>query len=147
MYLKCLVISQVLLVLVLENSWALSCIACNYFNCLAVSDCPGKKVLDSCGCCHECAKQKNEVCGGPYDVYGTCDKGLQCAGNILKGICVGHSSTHTHKKKKRAKRRRHRGRKHGVHSIRTQTAPRREERSGDAIITQGGASEPGDLFK
>ncbi|KAI4897408.1 hypothetical protein NFI96_005673 [Prochilodus magdalenae] len=79
MYPRLMLISQaLLLLLVVESSWALSCMYCSRLSCPEVLQCPGGKVLEPCGCCYECAKQKGEICGGPFDEFGTCDEGLQC---------------------------------------------------------------------
>ncbi|KAL7838725.1 hypothetical protein AOLI_G00271290 [Acnodon oligacanthus] len=75
--LKLTLISQVLLLLLLENSWALSCLPCYTVACQEPL-CPGEKVLGPCNCCYECAKQKKESCGGPFGMDGQCDLGLKC---------------------------------------------------------------------
>ncbi|XP_076852310.1 cysteine-rich motor neuron 1 protein-like [Brachyhypopomus gauderio] len=136
MYLKCLLVSSVLLVFVVEIR-ALTCIRCSDFTCPAVPDCPGSAVPDPCGCCLLCAKQKQEICGGPYDLYGTCDKGLRCAGNMTGGRCVERKA----RDKDRRLKRRDRGRKRGAHSAGTQTVPPRAERRGDVVVTRGAAAD------
>ncbi|KAL7834340.1 hypothetical protein SRHO_G00285870 [Serrasalmus rhombeus] len=75
--LKLMLISQALLQLLLENSWALSCLPCGSVKCQELV-CPGEKVLEPCGCCYECAKQKKESCGGLFGLEGQCDLGLKC---------------------------------------------------------------------
>ncbi|KAL6463220.1 hypothetical protein MHYP_G00276110 [Metynnis hypsauchen] len=89
--LKLMLISQVLLLLLLlENSWALSCLPCNTVKCQEPL-CPGGKVLGPCNCCYRCAKQKKESCGGPFGMFGQCDLGLKCVTrpNVINkdGVC------------------------------------------------------------
>lgn len=50
---------------------------CNETTCVTV-ECVGGKVKDVCGCCVECARQKDEPCGGVMGVEGQCDVGLVC---------------------------------------------------------------------
>lgn len=38
----------------------------------------GGVVKDVCGCCDVCAKQAGQICGGPWELAGRCDKGLAC---------------------------------------------------------------------
>ena len=38
----------------------------------------GGLVYDICGCCKMCAMLEGERCGGPWDLFGFCDKGLRC---------------------------------------------------------------------
>ncbi|XP_034156701.2 uncharacterized protein LOC113531215 isoform X2 [Pangasianodon hypophthalmus] len=78
MYLKGLIISQFLVVLVVKNSSALSCVPCYLLSGCPELKCPGGKVIGLCGCCYVCAKQLDERCGGLYGLIGTCDQGLQC---------------------------------------------------------------------
>ncbi|KAG9282146.1 cysteine-rich motor neuron 1 protein-like [Astyanax mexicanus] len=99
-HLKLTLVSQVLLlvVLVAEDSWALSCLPCYMAKCQESLQCPGGKLLEPCRCCHECAKQKDEICGGPFDDSGSlqqyilgCDEGLVCvlSGRFSLGVCKG----------------------------------------------------------
>lgn len=74
---KCIFIFQ-LLILFVNTSQALVCFPCSMGSCQPPKDCKGGLVPGQCGCCHVCAKQKNESCGGFSNVYGTCDQGLQC---------------------------------------------------------------------
>ncbi|KAF5896583.1 cysteine-rich motor neuron 1 protein-like, partial [Clarias magur] len=75
---KCLLLCQLLAFLLVEQSLALSCLPCYKAQCPTDLNCLGGKAQSVCGCCLVCAKVKNEECGGPYDVYGTCDEGLVC---------------------------------------------------------------------
>ncbi|XP_047665501.1 cysteine-rich motor neuron 1 protein-like isoform X1 [Tachysurus fulvidraco] len=77
MYLKGLMISQFLVLLVVRNSLAV-CVPCALLNGCPVLNCLGEKVLGMCGCCYMCAKQLGESCGGLYGSIGTCDQGLGC---------------------------------------------------------------------
>ena len=44
--------------------------------------CPsGEQVLDVCGCCPECAKAENELCGDNWYWFGRCASGLFCKSN------------------------------------------------------------------
>ncbi|XP_036436834.1 cysteine-rich motor neuron 1 protein-like [Colossoma macropomum] len=86
--LKLTLISQVLLLLLVENSWALICLPCSEFECQELL-CPGGKVLGPCGCCYECAKQKKESCGGPFGTDGECDLGLKCVTRGHFGANIG----------------------------------------------------------
>uniref|UniRef100_A0A8C4X142 Cysteine-rich motor neuron 1 protein n=1 Tax=Eptatretus burgeri TaxID=7764 RepID=A0A8C4X142_EPTBU len=56
---------------------ALTCL-CDETTCEEPRGCVGGTVLDVCHCCRVCAKQRNETCGGMYDLHGTCDRGLRC---------------------------------------------------------------------
>ena len=38
----------------------------------------GGLTKDVCNCCDVCAKVKGEVCGGPSNIRGKCDKNLRC---------------------------------------------------------------------
>lgn len=38
----------------------------------------GGLVKDPCRCCDVCAKVMGELCGGPWNYLGKCDKGLKC---------------------------------------------------------------------
>ena len=51
----------------------------------------GQLTTDACGCCPVCAKDQNEICGGPWGTSGTCasSKGLQCL--KLCGSLTGNS--------------------------------------------------------
>ena len=42
----------------------------------------GEFVHDSCGCCLVCGKVINETCGGPWDGFGKCVRGLFCEKNV-----------------------------------------------------------------
>ncbi|XP_036436836.1 single insulin-like growth factor-binding domain protein-2 [Colossoma macropomum] len=89
MCLRRVLISQVVLLLVVESGWTLSCLPCYMVRCPEVLQCAGGKVLEPCICCYECAKQKDEICGGPFDNSGTCDEGLEClrSGRYNEGVC------------------------------------------------------------
>ncbi|XP_060718989.1 insulin-like growth factor-binding protein 2 isoform X2 [Tachysurus vachellii] len=78
MYLKDLMIFQFLVLLVVRNSLAFSCVPCALLNGCPELNCLGEKVLGMCGCCYVCAKQLGESCGGLYGSTGTCDQGLRC---------------------------------------------------------------------
>ncbi|KAK2816635.1 hypothetical protein Q7C36_022906 [Tachysurus vachellii] len=78
MYLKALMIFQFLVLLVVRNSLAFSCVPCALLNGCPELNCLGEKVLGMCGCCYVCAKQLGESCGGLYGSTGTCDQGLRC---------------------------------------------------------------------
>ncbi|KAI4884313.1 hypothetical protein NFI96_009179 [Prochilodus magdalenae] len=75
-----------LLLVVVESSWGLKCLSCDRVECSDQLTCPGGKVLEPCKCCYECAKQEGEMCGGPWNLSGTCDKGLECR----EGTCRGN---------------------------------------------------------
>jgi len=53
----------------------------------------GYTTLGYCRCCKACAKAEGEICGGQYDLYGTCAPGLSChykrvhGGPSQNGIC------------------------------------------------------------
>uniref|UniRef100_A0ACB8GB68 Cysteine-rich motor neuron 1 protein n=1 Tax=Sphaerodactylus townsendi TaxID=933632 RepID=A0ACB8GB68_9SAUR len=67
--------------------------------CEEPKNCPGGVVLDICGCCFLCARQRNESCGGFFGLHGACDRGLRCVirpplnGDSLTeyeaGVCEG----------------------------------------------------------
>ena len=38
----------------------------------------GGLVKGVCHCCYVCAKVEGEICGGPWNFVGKCDKGLTC---------------------------------------------------------------------
>jgi len=40
--------------------------------------CSGAKVFDACHCCEVCTKGLGESCGGQFQYYGQCEKGLFC---------------------------------------------------------------------
>lgn len=58
----------------------MSCLPCDQINCVnkTEEECSVGTVFDVCGCCRVCAKNLGEVCGGPWKVFGTCGKGLEC---------------------------------------------------------------------
>ncbi|KAI4884314.1 hypothetical protein NFI96_009180, partial [Prochilodus magdalenae] len=91
MHLRLMLISQVLLLLlVVESSWGLRCILpCDVTTCPEKLRCRGGKVLEPCQCCYECAKQKGESCGGNWNQFGTCDKGLECR----EEVCTAAAET------------------------------------------------------
>ncbi|KAI4897407.1 hypothetical protein NFI96_005672 [Prochilodus magdalenae] len=92
MYPRLMLISQVLLLLVVvESSWGLRCLSCDRVECSDQLTCPGGKVLEPCKCCYKCAKQEGEMCGGPWNLSGTCDKGLECR----EGTCRGAAKSQT----------------------------------------------------
>ncbi|KAG7314416.1 hypothetical protein KOW79_021719 [Hemibagrus wyckioides] len=78
MYLKCLLVCQLLAILLVKDSQAMSCIPCYMRKCSEDLTCPGGKVLDACGCCMNCARVKDEPCAGPYNYLGFCDTDLEC---------------------------------------------------------------------
>lgn len=59
---------------------SLTCLACDEENCdkKTEEDCPVGLTYDVCGCCRICAKNINEKCGGPWNMYGDCGKNLKC---------------------------------------------------------------------
>ena len=67
-----------LILVTLSGSEALSCMRCDPLNCSEPSNCKGGLVSDVCGCCDVCAQVLGEECGGPWDIYGKCDAGLEC---------------------------------------------------------------------
>lgn len=67
MYLKCLLICQLLAIVLVEDSLALTCNRCSMLKCSSDLSCPGGKVMDVCGCCPVCAKVKNEVAHMTYE--------------------------------------------------------------------------------
>jgi len=57
---------------------SLSC-ACGSSPCQTPVCCDsGYYTLDECGCCLTCAKDIDEVCGGPFRIAGNCAAGLRC---------------------------------------------------------------------
>ncbi|XP_072436601.1 cysteine-rich motor neuron 1 protein [Chiloscyllium punctatum] len=84
-----------LLQLFAQSGRALVCLPCEESKCEEPRNCPGSIVMDFCGCCSACARQKNESCGGVYGLYGTCDRGLRCVirppfnGDSITGYQVG----------------------------------------------------------
>jgi len=77
-----LLFSTLVLVLVLnefiETTEALKCLPCKSRTCEKPAYCKGGLTKDVCNCCDVCAKVKGEVCGGPWNISGKCDKGLTC---------------------------------------------------------------------
>lgn len=58
---------------------ALCCVPCKEVTCERVpNNCPVGVTKDPCGCCGVCAKNINEMCGGPHNSYGTCGIDLAC---------------------------------------------------------------------
>ncbi|XP_034284065.2 cysteine-rich motor neuron 1 protein isoform X2 [Pantherophis guttatus] len=57
---------------------AFVCLPCDESRCEEPKNCPGGVVLDICGCCFICARQRNESCGGFFGLHGACDRGLRC---------------------------------------------------------------------
>ncbi|XP_035268171.1 cysteine-rich motor neuron 1 protein-like [Anguilla anguilla] len=56
------------------------CVPCSEVECsLENWECPGGYVIDPCGCCPHCARQRGQMCGGPHWGRGYCDRGLTCA--------------------------------------------------------------------
>ncbi|KAI4897411.1 hypothetical protein NFI96_024485, partial [Prochilodus magdalenae] len=88
MHLRLMLISQVLLLLlVVESSWGLRCILpCDVTTCPEKLKCRGGKVLGPCKCCYVCAKQEGETCGGVWNQFGTCDKGLECREEVCTDL-------------------------------------------------------------
>jgi len=73
---------------------ALSCGRCNRSQCNRLPRrCrrAGQFVKDVCGCCDVCAKQRNEKCGGQWEIHGKCASGLNCVKRsrdpFAPGIC------------------------------------------------------------
>ncbi|CAM1297779.1 Uncharacterised protein g1934 [Pycnogonum litorale] len=64
----------------ITNVDSLSCIDCNERKCRTREQlgCIGGYDIEACGCCETCAKLVGEKCGGPWNIAGTCDKGLKC---------------------------------------------------------------------
>eukprot|EP00061_Rhincodon_typus_P015381 g43018.t1 len=96
MYLAAKLLAAVhLLQLFAQSGRALVCLPCEESKCEEPRNCPGSIVMDFCGCCSACARQKNESCGGVYGLYGTCDRGLRCVirppfnGDSITGYQVG----------------------------------------------------------
>ncbi|XP_015278920.1 PREDICTED: cysteine-rich motor neuron 1 protein isoform X1 [Gekko japonicus] len=67
-----------LLLLGESGTRAFVCLPCDESRCEEPKNCPGGVVLDICGCCFMCARQRNESCGGFFGLHGACDKGLRC---------------------------------------------------------------------
>jgi hypothetical protein len=65
---------------ILAMTEALSCLPCTEDKCLPLYKlhCKGGRVKDVCGCCPACAKVIGEECGGPWNIAGICDSGLEC---------------------------------------------------------------------
>ncbi|KAK2816638.1 hypothetical protein Q7C36_022909 [Tachysurus vachellii] len=91
MYLKCLLLCQLMTFLLVEDSQALSCIPCSMRMCPSDLRCPGGKVRETCDCCLKCAMVEGETCGGLYNYLGICDEGLECVKEeptkFSKGVC------------------------------------------------------------
>merc|ERR1712025_903062 len=95
-------------------SFSFSCEPCKKSTCQRPSYCKsGAYVKDPCQCCDECARAKNEECGGPWDTYGRCAPGLTYqasnSGNNFQtfdgysdnpGKCIreGRNLNHSHSK-------------------------------------------------
>ena len=83
----------IILIAILAITQALRCPICDsgVINCPAIQKlkCKGGLVADVCGCCGVCAKVKGEKCGGPFNLFGKCDCGLECLKNqrdiLIKG--------------------------------------------------------------
>ncbi|KAG9472079.1 hypothetical protein GDO78_021307 [Eleutherodactylus coqui] len=59
---------------------AYNCTACEKRKCPPmIPPCPGNEAIDPCGCCHHCAKQEGDICGGPDWEIGYCDGNRKCA--------------------------------------------------------------------
>ncbi|XP_053158940.1 cysteine-rich motor neuron 1 protein isoform X1 [Hemicordylus capensis] len=67
-----------LLLLGESGTRAFVCLPCDESRCEEPKNCPGGVVLDICGCCFMCARQRNESCGGFFGLHGACDRGLRC---------------------------------------------------------------------
>lgn len=100
-FLKMEIVYQVFLAMLFlvgfSNTLALSCGPCDLSQCPELN-CPGGIVDSPCQCCQICAKQLGEVCGGIWDLEGTCDEGLYCGispdfgGSVIGGsvgTCLG----------------------------------------------------------
>jgi hypothetical protein len=37
-----------------------------------------KLIRDQCDCCTVCLRNEHEICGGQFDVYGSCEQDLLC---------------------------------------------------------------------
>ena len=69
-------------------SQALSC-SCGLTPCQTPTCCDsGYYTLDECGCCLTCAKAKDEVCGGPFEIAGACATGLRCLRQCGQYQCI-----------------------------------------------------------
>ena len=51
---------------------------CSSFACINTTLCQLNKYTSTCGCCHLCFKNNLEYCGGPYGIFGVCNRGLAC---------------------------------------------------------------------
>nr|XP_020643906.1 cysteine-rich motor neuron 1 protein-like [Pogona vitticeps]XP_020643915.1 cysteine-rich motor neuron 1 protein-like [Pogona vitticeps] len=69
---------------------AFVCLPCDESRCEEPKNCPGGVVLDICGCCFMCARQRNESCGGFFGLHGACDRGLRC---VIRPPLSGDSLT------------------------------------------------------
>ncbi|XP_059811032.1 cysteine-rich motor neuron 1 protein-like isoform X1 [Hypanus sabinus] len=65
------------------------CQPCSRQRCEEPRTCPGTKVLDACGCCLVCARQKGDTCGELDAKLGKCDTGLWCVNESLSSIEEG----------------------------------------------------------
>ncbi|KAG8568765.1 hypothetical protein GDO81_014140 [Engystomops pustulosus] len=66
---------------------AYNCTVCDKSKCPPmITPCPGREAIDPCGCCHHCAKQNGEVCGGPDWKFGYCDSYYKCAAINATGL-------------------------------------------------------------
>lgn len=94
-----LALLPLLLLLGESGTRAFVCLPCDESRCEEPKNCPGGVVLDICGCCFMCARQRNESCGGFFGLHGACDRGLRCVirpplhGDSLTeyeaGVCEG----------------------------------------------------------
>uniref|UniRef100_UPI00398E6E5D kazal-type serine protease inhibitor domain-containing protein 1-like n=1 Tax=Pristiophorus japonicus TaxID=55135 RepID=UPI00398E6E5D len=57
-----------------------SCPPCEWDQCLAPQGCPAGVVMDSCGCCWECANMEGQICDldNTNHFYGQCGEHLEC---------------------------------------------------------------------
>ncbi|KAK8733120.1 hypothetical protein OTU49_006769 [Cherax quadricarinatus] len=64
--------------------YGLTCWPCQGVVCPSIDtyDCPSGVVKSGCECCHECAKEQGEKCGGSFDVFGKCAEGLVCVRQV-----------------------------------------------------------------
>uniref|UniRef100_A0A1W7R945 Venom protein n=1 Tax=Hadrurus spadix TaxID=141984 RepID=A0A1W7R945_9SCOR len=65
--------------------------SCNDVLCQETGNCALGEVKGVCECCNECARVRNEPCGGMYNYAGICGAGLKCEPNDFKqlpGICI-----------------------------------------------------------
>ncbi|XP_064619607.1 cysteine-rich motor neuron 1 protein-like [Lineus longissimus] len=46
-------------------------------------NCRGGYTLDVCNCCPTCAKLEGDLCGGDYQMFGKCDRGMVCQPNSV----------------------------------------------------------------